>query len=207
MSYNSLLLVRKSTSGDVPAISKLIGKYSFRPDGSGYLIPIPEEKIQDMVNGSNDGSFFSAVTSYDNRVVGCVSIVEYGMPSDFDSLRTRLLGRLPTKNVPRHFDVLQHATENGGRIAELRSLAVDLEYRGGTGASLIEVAKEHARIKGYGRLYALVNEEAYKSFARAGFRKLKDDERPPQKLLKDCVSCPIIHTCNEITVVADLSAT
>ena len=159
-----------------------------------------------MVNGSSDGTFFSVVRYHDNLVVGCVSVVEYGMPSDFDSLRTRLLGRLPTKNIPRHFDALQQATENGGKIAELRSLAVDPDYRGGTGVSLIEMAKQHARTRGYDRLYALVNAEAYKSFERAGFRKLKDDERPPQKLLKDCVGCSIIHMCNEVTVVADLAS-
>lgn len=206
MVYGGLLLIRRSVPEDVQAIGKLIGRYRFREDGSGYLIPVPEEKVRGMVNGSSDGTFFSAVGHYDNRVVGCVSVVEYGMPSDFDSLRTRLLGRLPAKNVPRHFDALQQTTENGGKMAELRSLAVDLDYRGGTGASLIEVAKGHARTRGYDRLYALVNGEAYRSFERAGFRKLKDDERPPQKLLKDCVDCSIIHVCNEVTVVADLAS-
>lgn len=206
MTYDGLLLIRRSMLEDVPSISRLIRRYRFREDGSGYLIPVPEERIRDMVNGSNDGVFFSAARCYDNQVVGCVSVVEYGMPLDFDSLRTRLLSRLPAKNIPRQFDALQQTTENGGKIAELRSLAVDLEYSGGTGASLIEVAKQHARMRGYYILYALVNSDAYRSFERAGFRKLKDDERPSQKLLRDCVNCSIIHVCNEMTLVAYLTS-
>ena len=87
-------------------------------------------------------------------------------------------------------------------VAELRSLAVRDDYRGhGLGIQLIETAKAEARRRGFRQLYSLVNDQALPLFERAGFRR---STRTPQKLLLDCVSCPLLERCVEVPVVADL---
>lgn len=62
-------------------------------------------------------------------------------------------------------------------IAELRSLVVNPEYRGqGIGGKLIKAVKQHALDKGYEKLYALTQDNAYSAFQKQGFHKT---EVPP----------------------------
>ncbi|MBI4009650.1 MAG: GNAT family N-acetyltransferase [Candidatus Aenigmarchaeota archaeon] len=179
--------------------------YRFQPDGSGSLIPVSTEAIYGILRDERKGTFFTAYDNRERRIAGCVSVVSYGMPDDSRQLREALRRRLPKNGFPSHFRILDEEPVYNEEIAELRSLAVPLEYQGqGLGLTLIEHAKEEARHRGFEKLYALVNQLALPAFERAGFRQFGENERPPQKLLKDCVNCPIIHVCNEMTVVADL---
>lgn len=85
-------------------------------------------------------------------------------------------------------------------IAELRSLVVDEPYkRRGLGTELIEECKKDAFMKGYDKLYSMVQESAYNIFRKTGFRKTKD---PSEKLMKDCIKCPQYEKgCKEFGMV------
>ncbi|MEK6852531.1 MAG: GNAT family N-acetyltransferase [Nanoarchaeota archaeon] len=65
--------VRRASLEDVPGIVELIERYRFKPDGSGFLLPVNKEGIETLVASE---SFFVAHDT--RRVVGCSSIVEYG---------------------------------------------------------------------------------------------------------------------------------
>lgn len=88
-------------------------------------------------------------------------------------------------------------------IAELRSLAIDPWYQSqGIGSALIEKCKEEAKLKGYGELYALVQDASRSVFEKKGFVYA---ETPPEKLNRDCAICPQYgNGCREYAVVASL---
>jgi len=89
-------------------------------------------------------------------------------------------------------------------IAELRSLVVEPSQRNsGLGAALMATALREARRLGFSHLYAFVNARALPLFERAGFVRAP---KPPQKLLTECIACPIQERCAEVSVVADLDS-
>ena len=132
-------------------------------------------------------------------VVGCVSVAVYGMPDNYREVTAQLERKLPLERFgvePRGFG------DDRSLVAELRSLAVHDDYRGhGLGLQLIEAAKTEARRRGFQQLYSLVNDNALRLFERAGFHRTT---RTPQKLLLDCVSCPLLERCVEVPVVTEL---
>ena len=84
-------------------------------------------------------------------------------------------------------------------LAEVRSLAVDEEYRGkGIGRKLVEWTVEEARRLGIRRLMALTYEQMF--FERLGFDVVAK-EALPLKVWSDCVRCPKRDGCDEIAVV------
>jgi N-acetylglutamate synthase-like GNAT family acetyltransferase len=196
--------IRESHPGEIPAISALIAEHSFQPDGSGTLLPVSAEKVGQILADQRLGCFFSAVTG-SGDVVGCVSVVIYGLPGQYQELLAKLRSRLPLKGLlPPHFRVLDTSkfTNTNRVVAELRSLAVHSSYRGhGVGLSLIQTVKAEAKERGFKELYSLVNQASLSLFARAGFTRT---DRTPQKLLVDCASCPILKRCTEVPVVARL---
>lgn len=89
-------------------------------------------------------------------------------------------------------------------IAELRSLVVEPAHRSsGLGGALMATALKEARRLGFSHLYAFVNARALPLFEREGFVR---SPKPPQKLLSECISCPIQEHCAEVSVVADLTS-
>jgi amino-acid N-acetyltransferase len=84
-------------------------------------------------------------------------------------------------------------------LAEIRSLAVDDEYRGkGIGTKLIEWTLGEARRLGIRRLMALTYELRF--FEKLGF-ELVAKEALPLKVWSDCVRCPKRDGCDENAVV------
>jgi len=84
-------------------------------------------------------------------------------------------------------------------LAEIRSLAVEDEFRGrGIGRQLVEWAVEEARRLGIRRLFALTYEQVF--FAKLGF-EVVPKESLPLKVWSDCVRCPKRNGCDEIAVV------
>jgi amino-acid N-acetyltransferase len=84
-------------------------------------------------------------------------------------------------------------------LAEVRSLAVDEEYRGkGIGRKLVEWTVEEGRRLGIRRLMALTYEQTF--FERLGFDVVAK-EALPLKVWSDCVRCPKRDGCDEIAVV------
>ncbi|MBF8299021.1 MAG: Argininosuccinate synthase (modular protein), partial [Dehalococcoidia bacterium] len=136
-------------------------------------------------------------------LVGCVSVVVYGLPEGYEPALARLRERLASGRVKRHWaslKALDSAALGGGPVAELRSLVVSELRRGlGLGGDLIEAAKAEAKRRGFAELYTLVNEKAIGLFERSGFRRA---EGTPQKLVVDCATCVILERCNELPIVA-----
>jgi amino-acid N-acetyltransferase len=84
-------------------------------------------------------------------------------------------------------------------LAEIRSLAVDDEFRGkGIGTQLIAWAVEEARRLGIRRLMALTYEQRF--FGKLGF-EVVTKEALPLKVWSDCVRCAKRDGCDEIAVV------
>jgi amino-acid N-acetyltransferase len=90
-----------------------------------------------------------------------------------------------------------------GDLAELKSLAVDPDRRGGgVGTLLMAAALRDARRLGLRRLFALTYEKGF--FARSGFRQVRR-ERLPEKVWRECMACPKSDACDEIAMILDLS--
>jgi amino-acid N-acetyltransferase len=84
-------------------------------------------------------------------------------------------------------------------LAEVRSLAVDEEFRGrGIGKRLVEWAVVEARRLEIRRLMALTYEQVF--FEKVGFEVVSKDTLP-LKVWSDCVRCPKRHGCDEIAMV------
>jgi amino-acid N-acetyltransferase len=84
-------------------------------------------------------------------------------------------------------------------LAEIGSLAVHESLRGrGAGSALVSALADEARDLGIRRLFALTYQVRF--FERAGFRILAKEELP-QKVWKDCLSCPKYDRCDEIAML------
>ncbi|MHC4294798.1 MAG: N-acetyltransferase [Planctomycetota bacterium] len=87
-------------------------------------------------------------------------------------------------------------------LAEVKSLAVAPEAQGrGVGKLLVEAAIEDARKLGAKRLFALTYETEF--FARWGF-EVVDRQSLPEKVWRECVSCPKVDACDEIAMMLQL---
>lgn len=88
-------------------------------------------------------------------------------------------------------------------LAEVRSLAVRDGAKGsGWGSTLLKEIIVEARQRGVVTLFALTR--AVRFFERAGFH-VSDRLRFPEKVWRDCVSCPLQDRCDETAVVLHLA--
>jgi amino-acid N-acetyltransferase len=87
-------------------------------------------------------------------------------------------------------------------LAEVRSLAVDEDYRGrGIGRRLVEWCAEEAGRLQIRRMMTLTYERAF--FEKLGF-EVVPKESLPLKVWSDCVRCPKKDNCDEIAMVREL---
>ena len=88
----------------------------------------------------------------------------------------------------------------GSDLAEIRSLAVDPEIRGrGLGACLVQSALAKARRRQIARVFAVTHVPEF--FGRQGFTT-SPRWALPEKIARDCCTCPKARTCNLVAVVA-----
>jgi amino-acid N-acetyltransferase len=81
---------------------------------------------------------------------------------------------------------------------ELRSLAVAPHWRGqGVGAQLVRILVDRAWQGGATVVFALTR--AVPFFLRLGFQ-LTDRAQLPEKVMRDCVACPLRSRCDETAV-------
>jgi amino-acid N-acetyltransferase len=87
-------------------------------------------------------------------------------------------------------------------LTEIRSLAVDNEYRGqGIGRRLAEWSVEEARRLQVRRIMSLTYEQGF--FEKLGFEVVSKDTLP-LKVWSDCIRCPKRDGCDEIAMVRTL---
>lgn len=87
-------------------------------------------------------------------------------------------------------------------VAEVRSLVVSQEARRlGVGVRMVEALNARARLEGYTRLCAFAHEPAF--FVHRGF-SIVPHTWVPEKIARDCVSCPLFRNCGQYAVVLDL---
>jgi amino-acid N-acetyltransferase len=127
------------------------------------------------------------------------------------------LGRMLFKSFAQLFEDLRDfgVYEEDGRVlgcaavtiiwadlAEVRSLAVDEQYRGkGIGKALVNWCVDEARRLHVRRVMSLTYEQAF--FAKLGFEVVEKDTLP-LKVWSDCVRCPKNENCDEIAMVRTL---
>ena len=88
----------------------------------------------------------------------------------------------------------------GADLAEIRSLAVVPERRGqGLGAVLLRAALDTARRRKIARVFAVTH--APEIFGRQGFQATTRFALP-EKLERDCRTCPKQRTCSLVAVIA-----
>jgi len=86
--------------------------------------------------------------------------------------------------------------------AEIRSLAVDLEYqKHGIGALLMNSLEDEARQFGLHVLFAFTYVPGF--FRKLGYREVERGELP-LKAWKDCLRCPKFQACDEIAMLKPL---
>jgi len=88
----------------------------------------------------------------------------------------------------------------GADLAEIRSLAVEPARRGhGLGAELLRAALDAARRRKIARVFAVTH--APEIFGRQGFQATTRFALP-EKLARDCRTCPKQRTCDLVAVIA-----
>lgn len=124
-------------------------------------------------------------------------------------------GRMLHRSLESVYQALRefHVAENGdGQIvgcvavdvfwsdlAEVKSLAVRTDCcGGGLGSRLLQAAIEDAKRIGIRKLFTLTYEEKF--FARHGFGII-DRQLLPEKVWRECVSCPKVDACDEIAMM------
>jgi amino-acid N-acetyltransferase len=87
-------------------------------------------------------------------------------------------------------------------LAEVKSLAVPPQEQGrGVGSALLQAALADARRLGVKRLFALTYEKDF--FTRHGFEVI-DRQDLPEKVWRECISCPKAEACDETAMMLRL---
>ena len=87
-------------------------------------------------------------------------------------------------------------------LAEIKSLAVASDLQGvGIGSQLVEAAIEDARRLGVRFVFALTYERKF--FEKNGFQIIERQELP-EKVWRECISCPKADACDEIAMMRQL---
>ncbi len=87
------------------------------------------------------------------------------------------------------------------RLAEIRSLIVDEDYRGRhIGKKMVEFALEEARTLGVEEdVLVLTYLPAF--FEKLGFKQIEKEVIPEHKIWADCIKCIHFPVCNEVAMV------
>lgn len=88
------------------------------------------------------------------------------------------------------------------KIAEIRSLAVEEEYRNkGIGRQLVEFSERILKEEGIEIAFVLTYQVEF--FRKLGY-EIVEKKRFPQKIWRDCVYCPKIVECDEVAMMKEL---
>jgi N-acetylglutamate synthase-like GNAT family acetyltransferase len=91
-----------------------------------------------------------------------------------------------------------------GKVAEVRSLVVSRDFRSvGLGHRLVAELRARARTLGFDTLTAFTHDARF--FVRQGF-SIVPHVWVPEKIMTDCVGCPLFRKCEQYAVVLPLQA-
>lgn len=87
-------------------------------------------------------------------------------------------------------------------LAEVRSLAVSPGYVGkGIGKALVQQIIKETEVLEITRLISLTYQITF--FSKLGFYQV-DKNQLPQKMWKDCINCPKLHSCDETAMLINV---
>ncbi len=117
-------------------------------------------------------------------------------------------------DLVRHLDEFRVALHGGvivgcgalqrvdASLAEIRTVAVEPAYRGaGIGGRIVRALVRDARRQGIGRVFCLTRRTSF--FARLRFQQVPR-EVFPHKIWNDCLGCPRLSSCDEVTMLRRL---
>lgn len=88
----------------------------------------------------------------------------------------------------------------GPHLAEVRSIVVSPEAQNhGAGAMLLDALIDEAEEHGVNSVCLFTRIPEF--FERHGFRTVEDRSDLPDKIFKDCQSCPRLYRCDEVAMV------
>src|SRR6204780_5272458 len=88
----------------------------------------------------------------------------------------------------------------GPHLSEVRSIVVKPEAKGqGAGGRLLSALIEEAEEHGIQSVCLFTRIPDF--FFKYGFRTVEDKTELPDKIFKDCQSCPRLHRCDEVAMV------
>jgi amino-acid N-acetyltransferase len=88
----------------------------------------------------------------------------------------------------------------GPHLAEVRSIVVDSEWQNhGVGGKLLDALVDEAEDHGINFVCLFTRTPNF--FLRHGFRIVEDRTAIPDKIYKDCQSCPRLYRCDEVAMV------
>lgn len=131
------------------------------------------------------------------------------LPRSEDNIRASLRNFMVAEMAAANGDSAQREVVGCGSLVpmntslvELRSLAVDETRRGaGIGQKLVVALVEEARQRKFSLIFALTR--AMRFFERCGFT-VTAKEHFPEKVWRDCVSCPLLANCDEVAMIIRL---
>jgi amino-acid N-acetyltransferase len=90
-------------------------------------------------------------------------------------------------------------------VAEVRSLVVSRDFRRvGIAARLVDDVRKRARLEGFTTLTAFTHDARF--FVRRNF-SIVPHTFVPEKIAKDCVSCPLFRRCDQHAMLLPLAET
>jgi len=89
------------------------------------------------------------------------------------------------------------------RLAEIRSLVVDVKYRNKTiGSNLVKCAIKEGQEIGIKEVLTLTYMGSF--FQKLGFVEIPKETIPEHKIWADCIKCKYFPVCNEISLIKKL---
>lgn len=123
------------------------------------------------------------------------------IPRSLDSIRATIPDWIVATDNNRMVGV-GSLVEMGPTLSEVRSLAVAPAYRKfGVGAKIVHALAQLAHERDIPTIFALTRAVGF--FEKHGFVVTTKDDFP-EKVWRDCVTCPVQDACDEIAVVKSL---
>ncbi len=125
------------------------------------------------------------------------------LPRSLESIRASIADWLIALDEDRIIGV-GSLVEMNPTLAEVRSLVVEPAYRkGGVGAQIVNALIALARERNIPYVFTLTRAVLF--FEKLGFN-ITEKENFPEKVWRDCASCPVQFACDEVAMVKSVAS-